>query len=140
MNPLFSFLTIIKIIIVFSSIPNWQLDNLSIELFSSSSSSEEYEYILYSGYGCDLKKTITKNADKIISTNYLICGSTKKQVDFEDIESCYYNELASGFLVCPKGSFHPYDYNNGKYIKSFAEEGNWELSCYKHNTGYFLMF
>ena len=49
MNPLFSFLTIIKIIIVFSSIPNWQLDNLSIELFSSSSSSEEYEYILYSG-------------------------------------------------------------------------------------------
>ena len=140
MNPLFSFLTIIKIIIVFSSIPNWQLDNLSIELFSSSSSSEEYEYILYSGYGCDLKKTITKNADKIISTNYLICGSTKKQVDFEDIESCYDNQLGNGFLVCPKGSFHPYDYYNGNYIKPFTEEGKWELSCYKHNTGYFLMF
>ena len=45
------------------------------------------------------------------------------------------------YLVCFKGSFNPYCFSNGNYIKSNSFQGtSWELSCYYHNTGYFLVF
>ena len=141
MNSYFSFLILWQILIIHCSIPNWDIDSLSIELFSSSSTDASYEYILYNQNGYVLKKVITKNSEgKITSKNYLTYNSVTKEVAFEDIESIYYNQLSSEVLICPKGSFHPYEFYYNYYIKPFDSEGNWELSCYKHDTGYFLVF
>ena len=45
-------------------------------------------------------------------------------------------------MVCPRGKFHPYDVESDSYIvpPSFDEEDDWDLSCYKHDTGYFIIF
>ena len=130
-----------QILFIYSPIPNWDIDGISINLFSSSSSETNYSYDLYNKGGYVLTKTITKNADGTLSSqNYLAHNSIIREVSFEGIESYHYNQLGSSELVCPKGSFHPYDFDAGNYIKPFDAEGNWELSCYKHNTGYFLVF
>ncbi len=138
-------LIIYQIFLVNSTIPNWNLDNLSVNLFSSSSSDNKYEYNLYEADGYVLKKIITKDGDKIKYQNKLFYkvdndNTIERNVDFERIESKYWNQLGSYRLICPKGSFHPYDFDNNEYIKPFDYDGNWELSCYKHNTGYFIMF
>ena len=58
-------LIIYQIFLVNSTIPNWNLDNLSVNLFSSSSSENKYEYNLYVADGYVLKKIITKDGGKI---------------------------------------------------------------------------
>ena len=135
------FLFLIQILSIHSSIPNWNIDNLSEELFSSSSTDATYPYGLYNSGGYVLNKIITKKADGTFSIkNELTYNSVTKEVSFDGIESTYDSQLGSEKLVCPKGSFHPYDFYNNYYIKPFTNEGNWELSCYKHDTGYFLVF
>ena len=127
--------------LIFSSIPSWDLNSLSVDLFSSSSSQTEYSYDLYNKGGFVLTKKITKNADGTLSSqNYLTYNSVTKAVAFEGIESTYTWQLSSEILVCPKGNFHPYEFYYDYYIKPFTYEGNWELSCYKHDTGYFIAF
>ena len=138
-------LIIYQIFLVNSTIPNWNLDNLSVNLFSSSSSENEYKYNLYEADGYVLKKIITKDGDKIKYQNKLFYkvddyNTIERNVDFERIESKYWSQLGTNRLICPKGSFHPYDFDNNEYIKPFDYDGNWELSCYKHDTGYFIMF
>ena len=137
----YCFLFLSQILFIHSSIPNWDIDNLSVELFSSSSSDSSYPYGLYNNGGYVLNKIITKNADGTLSVkNELTYNSVTKVVPFDGIESTYESQLNSERLVCPKGSFHPYDFKNDYYIKPFTNEGNWELSCYEHKTGYFLVF
>jgi hypothetical protein len=46
-----------KILFVISSIPNWDIESLSVDLFSSSSSGTQYEYILYNHNNYILKQT-----------------------------------------------------------------------------------
>ena len=53
-------LIIYQIFLVNSTIPNWNLDNLSVNLFSSSSSENEYKYNLYEADGYVLKKNNNK--------------------------------------------------------------------------------
>ena len=127
-------------------IPNWDLESQSINLFSSSSTDNQYEYVLYDKYGYVLKKIITKENGKINSINHLTFSeggySITQTVQFENIESTYYNQLGANRLVCPRGKFHPYDVESDSYIvpPSFDEEDDWDLSCYKHDTGYFIIF
>ena len=59
----YCFLFLSQILFIHSSIPNWDIDNLSVELFSSSSSDSSYPYGLYNNGGYVLNKIITKNAD-----------------------------------------------------------------------------
>ena len=131
----------LNIIFIYSTIPNWDIDSASENLFSSSSSYNSYDHILYSDDNFVLKKTITKVNGNIKYTNYLTyrSDSTTKVVYFEGIESLYWNQLGVSIVICPKGSFHPYSFYEGTYIKPFESDGNWELSCYYHKTGYFLM-
>ena len=135
------FFLFIKIILIYSSIPNWNLESVSVNLYSANSEKDEYPYVLYNNDKYLLKKIITKYGDKMKSRNYLTYdGNYGRDVDFERFESKYWNQLEAGKLICPKGSFHPYDFDNNKYIKPFTTEGIWELSCYEHKTGYFIMF
>ena len=51
---------IYSLLLINSSLPNWNIDSIGIDLFSSSSSINSYEYILYNSYGYTLKKQLTK--------------------------------------------------------------------------------
>ena len=50
--------------------------------------------------------------------------------------------MGCNILICPKGKYHPYVFQNDKYIIpfNFEEKGDWDLRCYDHYTGYFLIF
>ena len=86
----FCILLLTKIIFINTSILNWDIDNLSVELFSSSSSDTSYSYDLYYSGGFVLTKKITKNADGTLTAkNYLTYNSVTKEVPFEGIESTY---------------------------------------------------
>ena len=139
----FWYIFLAQILLIQASIPNWDVDNLSVDLFSSSSSDSTYPYVLYySDSDFVLTKKITKNADGTLSsTNEISKGTRTRTVKFEGIESFYYNQLDCYELICPKGSFHPYCFYTGQYIIPSGFQGSsWELSCYRHDTGYFLIF
>ena len=133
-----------QFLIVLAPIPNWDFNKHSFDLLTSS----EKEYIIYKKEDYEttvtLKKKITKIDGIIKSTNYLIIGSETREVPFEDIDS-HYKDLygCNGPLICPKGKFHPYCFNNNVNIthsSEFLEKGDWDLRCYNHYTGHFLVF
>ena len=88
---------IYSLFLINSSLPNWNIDSIGIDLFSSSSSINSYEYTLYSNNGYTLKKKLTKNGDKITNKNYLTFSeydyTVTQEVEFENIESTYYQQL-----------------------------------------------
>ena len=137
------FLILNQIYFVLSPIPNWDISAQSINLLSSTSS---YDYLLYSsssyGINVTLTKTITKTNDVVTSKNYLTVDGTTIPVDFEGIDSQYTNKLGKEKVICPKGKFHPYDFKNRSFITppGFQDKGGWDLRCYDHFSGYFLIF
>ena len=85
-----------KLIFIFSPIPNWDLENISEKVFSSESSENEHQYILYNKNGYILIKKTSKDDGKIKSKNYLSyysgnSGEVTQEVQFENIESIYCN-------------------------------------------------
>ena len=133
---------------VYCIIQEWNLENSAIDLLASSDSfsvivKEEtknnmhlklYKYILKENgnitYGKHL--SIIDNGNTIFYDN----------VDFEDIESFYHFD--TDYIVCPKGKYHPTYFSDNQYselrLNGFVENGDWELKCYFHGTGYFLVF
>ena len=83
-------------------------------------------------------------SDGVITTkNILSIGSNTREVAFDDIDSHYTYKMGYDILICPKGKFHPYDFNNQRHIEKpsgFLEKGDWDLRCYSHETGYFFLF
>ena len=67
---LINILLLYNLYFVLPFIPNWDLESQSINLFSSSSTDNQYEYVLYDKYGYVLKKIITKENGKINSINH----------------------------------------------------------------------
>ena len=126
--------------LVFASVPVWDFNSLSIDLLGSETS---YDYIIYNKAYDSIKATLTKkikkNENGITIENILTVDNESINVPFDDIDSHYHNKLGRSIIICPKGSFHPYEFYYDDYIKAFDSEGNWELSCYKHDTGYFLV-
>ena len=128
---------------VLTPIPIWDLASTSIDLLSQSST---YNHTIYqsSSYGIDvtLTKTIKKIGNNMIITNYLTVDSNTFSVDFEAIDSQFTNKLGREIVICPKGKFHPYDFKNKIFIEpnNFEENGDWDLRCYDHFTGFFLIF
>ena len=140
------FLILNQIFFVLSPIPNWNIGAQSIDLLSSTSS---YDLPIYSknsyGITVTLKKTITKESNGISVKNYLTVVSnttTTIEVDFDGIDSHYTSKIGCDIVICPTGKFHPYDFKNRKFLKpnTFVEEGTWDLRCYDHFSGYFLIF
>ena len=127
----------------FATIPVWDFNNISIDLLGSNNL---YEYTIYNETKnktmVSLIKKITKNNGNIVSQNYLTVNSTKRKVNFENIDSFYFNKLGYPIIICPKGKYHPYYFANDTYIipDGFQENGNWDLKCYGHDTGFFLFF
>ena len=85
-----------------------------------------------------LTKIIEKSNEKIEDYNVLTINEGEEvRVNFENIESFASN------IVCPKGSHYIYDtvdYNFLLNINHFTDDEKWDLKCYKHDTGYFLVF
>ena len=72
----FWLLFLTQVILILASIPNWNVDNLSKGLFSSSSADSTYSYDLYNNNGITLTKKITKNSEgKLSSINQLTYNS-----------------------------------------------------------------
>ena len=131
-----------KIFYVLSPIPNWDLSAQSINLLTSSS----YDYVLYeknyNQLNVLLKKTITKTSRGITTQNYITIDSITNMVEFDDIGSQYSNKLGCEILICPRGKFHPYNFKENRYIipPQFEDRGGWDLKCYEHDMGHFLIF
>ena len=134
------FLTLNLLNISISQIPNWKFENLAIDLMTEN----PHPYNLYSDSILNLNKTITKNDNEITSEITLNYGGNTRQVEFESIESHYEGKININYLVCPNGKFHPrkIDSSGDVDIIPYSEyiSDNWNLRCYWHDTGYFLIF
>ena len=122
---------------IFSVVPVWNFENSVIDLFSSSSNS-----FTVNGENCRIEKKVQKNEDGSISyEKYLYYDSYNVKKEYED--ASYYSSTVFGVsnLVCPRGKFHPFDLNNNVEIKGdFEELADWDLKCFNHQAGYFLIF
>ena len=130
----------------FCVIPNWNFDKIAIEL-----SDTELEYQICSkslkddsGTTATTYKKITKSGSSVTYKNYIqIDSGEKKDVGFECVESAYKNQLGATYLVCPKRRYHPYDYTNNNYKipsgNTFSNGDDFEIQCYKHSVGYFIV-
>ena len=87
-------------------------------------------------------KEITRSNNVISTKNYLTVNGNTKIVDFDQIDSQYQGSIICNILICPRGKFHPYNFEEGNYVEipGFTENGDWDLRCYNHKSGYFLIF
>lgn len=120
--------------------PIWEFENLAIDLFSIPSS--PVEKITFSEGNYQLKKTITKNGNSVdISNTLIISDGSSKSVGFDHMD--VYNDVHTlSRVICPKGSFHPYNGNGEQMsINDFYKcDDNWNLKCIKHSSDFFLAF
>ena len=145
----------------FSAIPIWDF-NISVQDLLNNDD-KKHEYIIdernhwYTSSN-RLKKLIQKIGNEIKYKNtYTMC--TKKEwcdeneiyngeVIFESVES-FYNYIDnenSKPLICPKGRYNPYEvydskiHEIGQYNDSWIKNTKFELKCFYHREGPFLVF
>ena len=128
--------------LVFSPIPSWKFSNLAIDLTPGVTG--DHDYNLYSNTNINLIKYITKGNEGITMRNELQFKYITRNVQFESIDSYFENQLNSQYIVCPNGKFHvkKFDsYNEIDIIPNGNIEifGDWNLRCFRHNTGYFII-
>ena len=140
---------------IFSILPTWDLKKSSIDLLGTEPNTNK-EYIIANRVMYELtltlKKNITRNNGKISHQNYLnISGSRMTSINtlevcYENVES-FYGESQSTisreiYILCPRGNFNPINLKNLKNISfiSWINSENWDLKCYYHSTGFFLIF
>ena len=127
-------------------VPNWDIPSSSIDLMPSSTSCQyRIAYKNMFNLKAELKKKITISGNKIEHSNllYINDGTTGIPVDFENIESVYrLDKINYAKIICPKGSYHPYDADNRVYKipSGFSSSEKWDLKCYFHHTGHFIVF
>ena len=156
MNDFSFFILLIKFLYVVSPIPNWDLSTQANILDATN----PIYYTIYEKIAYDLKvilkKKIEKSDNRINAQNIVYVYEKENNddntyskyigervVEFSAIESHYKGKLGYNILICPKGKFHPYDFDNSGHIappNSFNDNGEWDLRCYDHNTGYFYLF
>ena len=156
MNNFSFFIILIKFVYILSPIPNWNLSTQANILDTT----DPIYYTIYEEIAYDLKvilkKKIEKSGNNINSQNILYVYEKgddnqyntfkgERIVTFNAIDSHYKGKLGYNFLICPKGKFQPYDFDNSRHINNpdgFSENENddWDLRCHAHNTGYFYLF
>ena len=156
MNDFSFFILLIKFLYVVSPIPNWDLSTQANILDATN----PFYYTIYEKIAYDLKvilkKKIEKSGNRINSQNIVYVYKKandndytynkyigEKVVEFSAIDSHYKGKFGYHILICPKGKFHPYDFDNSGHIappNGFNDNGEWDLRCYAHNTGYFYLF
>ena len=137
----FIFLFIILINIIYSVVPIWNFNNIAVDLLYSET---QHEFTT-NGENCYIQKIINKNNDNSISyKKYLnYNGNNKGEVNYESVSYYYENQNALGVsnLVCPRGKSHPYDLDGSiNKTNNFEERSDWDLKCFNHKKGYFLIF
>jgi len=129
-------------------VQKWNLIDSSIDLLANTDNMaikefEEEKDNLY----IQLYKWIQKENGTIVSRNNLKIAKDNMfifegDVNFDKIESIYY--INNNIIVCPKGKYHPVFFYGNQYsnlsLPNFKEKGDWELKCYHHYSGYFLVF
>ena len=145
MNKLiYFFLSSYLIFQVLCLIPEWDLSKAGEDLLGTSDK-VTYTICHRELYGVKLlmEKVITRNSSsgEITTENYVTIGDKRKKVKFEQVESFY--DIFGKYIICPKGSYHPYDFTNEEDFKPKEVDvgDNWDLNCYKHiNAEYLLVF
>ena len=132
---------------IWSIVPEWNLTNSGIDLMRENNSYYEYLICERDMYEINVKlfKYISIN-ESIVSIKHKFKANydnktKEKEIDFENIESSYRWNLNTA-IICPKGKYHIYDIEKEEYIipSDFQERGNWELKCFIHFGGFFLVF
>ena len=126
-----SFLLIFSSIIsIFCVIPEWNLDKAGEELLSSSSDEYSYTTIERLMFGVYLKMTRKIKRENNIAnyTNELYMSYNydhiiQKEVPFDFVENFYL--INDNYIVCPKGPYHPYNFDTGEFIEvnGFKKKG-----------------
>ena len=137
---------------IISPIPTWNFESVADNLLSFSDSDESTTpYVIcdknnYSPTGKMTRKIVRENGS-VRYINYLKVGNDgEHEVGFNDIDSLYVSlGERSNYktIICPQGKFHPYYYDgSGEFRKNYFENfgTDWEIKCYNHDTGYFLVF
>ena len=126
--------------LIFCFIPNWNLNTSGQDLLSSDYPNN---YLVSDRKMHDmlvkLIKTLKNVEGKIYDDNTLIVNDGDKiSVEFENIESFSDN------IICPRGRNFLYDVNTHQniilYPQDFNDSEDWDLKCYRHDTGYLLVF
>ena len=122
-NNLYFILFLNCIIITNQIVHKWNLENSSVNLFSSVNSTTitEFEKTKNDLY-VKLEKVITKLNNSIIYNKLLTVTYEDTEVfygnvDFEGIESIH--RLENKNIICPKGKYHPYYF----YDNTFSSYG-----------------
>ena len=156
MNNFSILIMLIKLLYIHSPIPIWDLSAQANILGTT----EPIYYTVYEKAAYDikviLKKKISKSGNNINTQNilYVYSKSGENQYDtyygertvtFNAIDSHYKDKLGYNILICPKGKFQPYDFDDSQHISNpngFNENENddWDLRCYDDKTGYFYLF
>ena len=119
------FLIFSSIISVICVIPEWNLEKAGENLLTSQSN--EYTYIvtqrLFSGIFLSLTRRIYRENNVVKYTNnvymnYFSVNEISKSVEFDNIESYYY--INNQYIICPKGSYYPYNLNTEEYLENSA--------------------
>ena len=136
---------ILLIILNLSSqaIPIWKFEGLTKTIYDSSSSSGTLEEETFHHDNYQMIKEFSKDGDRIIIKNYLKIYGYKKEVPFEYIGNIFYDVNTLDRVICPKGTYHPYNKDGDQYsVTDFNNPDNrkWNLYCIKHNSGIFLAY
>ena len=135
---------------VFAVVQEWEFEKSSINLFASSNIFSVVEYEKQgAGIYVKLTKEFTKETSGSITykKNLIVARGFEDnvyvgEVDFDKIESIYFFD--NDYIVCPRGKYHPHYFYDGTYstlnLPSFKSNGDWELKCYYHSTGFFWFF
>ena len=114
-----------------------EIENIEITQEKKFSDSLTQDIVIYE----ESKDNITVKLIKRITTTtkyYLtVNNDTETEVKFENIGSFY--NVDNKTIICPKGKFHPVDYNNNNLTEiipeSFNITGDWNLKCNLNEEG-----
>ena len=143
------FLVFCLLIQILSIIPEWNLDGAGKTLLGDG---EEitFEVANKNLYNVEMKhqRKIIKNDSGFSLKNIVTLDGTPNEVPFDQVESFYklFEPTETKYVICPKGSYHPYDFTKKKFMttdSNFKGE-KWDLKCYlvvlNGATDFFLVF
>ena len=88
-----------------------------------------------------VKRLTRDSGGKISSQNVLtINNGGEINVQYENLDSVWYDKLGQTNLVCPRGKYHPTNPNDGTSLEptGFNNNGDWDLHCFEHHNPYYI--
>ena len=140
-----------SLFLAFSVVQQWNFDNSAIDILASSdSASIKVIEETTDGLFVKLYKYLAKEGGSVVYRKYLTVsyyGSSKcndLEVNFDKIGS--YHHFEDDTIICPKGKYNPHYVKDNAYstldptsLSGFNDNGDWELKCFTHEQGYFIV-